>query len=428
LNVPELERMLGIEVYASESLGIGGRIRQFPEDFVVEEILVDGSRAKVKQAEKPFHVTGKGRYLACVLVKRNWDTILAVKAIAEWLSMDVESMHIAGIKDAKAVTAQHVSIGRVTPEQVSKVKIQDISLSPFRLMNEKIHSGLLLGNHFRILIRAIACSSSQIEKRLDSILSELSGMGGIPNFFGHQRFGTVRPITHKVGEYMIRDDWENAALAFLAASSEHEHPQARRARQELSDTLNFEAALHRFPHQLKYERFMLRHLVKHHNDFVGAFRKLPMKLGRLLVQAYQSFLFNKFLSTRVKHEMPLNQVLRGDYTLKVNGTTCTALPLVGFEQSISAGRQGEIEREILEAENVKPNDFRVQRMPKVSAPGRLRTVLAPIASLSVEKPTRDPTDHAKRQVMVGFVLPSGSYATILLRELMKPQNLVRAGF
>lgn len=420
--------MLGIEVYSSTSPGIGGRIRQFPEDFMVEEVLADGSRAEVEQAKKVVQVTGKGRYLVCVLTKRGWDTILAVKAVAEQLGRDVESIHIAGIKDAKAVTAQHISIGRVTPEQISQVKIRDINLHPICFVNEKIYSGLLSGNYFRIVIRDIAHSPSVIEKRMENIQNELCSLDGIPNFFGHQRFGTVRPITHVVGEHMIRGEWEKAALTFLGMSSEYEHPEARRARQQLWDTRDFKAALYSFPHQLKYERFMLGHLAKHRKDFVGAFRRLPLRLCKLFVQAYQSFLFNKFLSARIKHEMPLNQVLNEDYTVKVSNTTCVALPLVGFKQSISVGRQGEVEKKILEAENVKPNDFRVTKMPKISAQGGLRTALASINSLSVEKPTLDQANRKKRQIKIGFMLPSGSYATVLLRELMKSQNLVKTGF
>jgi tRNA pseudouridine13 synthase len=153
-----------------------------------------------------------------------------------------------------------------------------------------------------------------------------------------------------------------------------------------------------------------------------------MKLCKLFVQAYQSFLFNKFLSARITHEMPLNHVLNEDYTVNVNNTACVALPLVGFRQSLSAGRQGELEKEILEAENVKPNDFRVPQMQRISAPGRLRTALAFINSLSIEKPTLDQANCEKRQIRIGFMLPKGSYATVLLREFMKPGNLVKAGF
>lgn len=417
-----------MDVYASKSPGIGGVIRQFPADFVVEEALADGSRAKVKQAKKAVEVAGRGRYLACVLVKRNWDTILAVGAIARQLGMSAENIHVAGLKDAKAITAQHISIGRVTPEQVSRIKIRDINLYPFRFVNEKIYSGLLLGNYFHIMIKSVKHSPSVIETRIENIWNELSNLGGIPNFFGHQRFGTVRPITHMVGKHIVRGQWDDATLTFLAKSSEHEHLKSKKARQQLGDTRDFRAALHDFPRQLKYEHFMLGHLAKHPNDFVGAFRRLPIILCKLFVQAYQSFLFNKFLSARIEHEMPLNQALEEDYTLKVNNTTRVALPLVGPKQSISAGRQGDIEKEILENEKLKPNDFHVPQMPRISAPGRLRTVLAPIDSFSVEKATGDQSNRSKRKIRVGFMLPSGSYATVVLREFMKPQNLVKAGF
>lgn len=428
MKVPKLEKAVGMEVYASKAPGIGGRIRQFPEDFVVEEVLADGSRAEVTPARIALHGARRGRYLVCVLVKRNWDTILAVETLAKQLDISAESIHIAGIKDARAVTAQHVSIGRVTPEQVLLVRIRDINLYPLRFANEKIYSGLLLGNNFRIVLRAIAYSSSVIKKRMENTRDELHSLGGIPNFFGHQRFGTIRSVTHRVGKHMIRGEWEKAALTFLALPSEHEHPEARKARQQLWDTRDFEAALQCFPHQLRYERLMLSHLAKHRNDFVGAFQRLPLKLRRFFVQAYQSFLFNKFLSARMKQKMPLNQALNGDCIVKINNTTCVALPLIGYKQSVSAGRQGEIEKELLEAENIKPNDFRVPQMPKISSPGGLRAVLAPVNSLSVGKPTPDKANPWKRQIRMGFMLPSGSYATVLLREFMKPKNLVEAGF
>lgn len=428
MNVPKLEKMLGIEVYASESQGIGGTIRQSPEDFVVEEALTDGSKAEVEQTKRTMEVGGRGRYLACVLVKRNWDTILAVKAIARQLGMSAENIHVAGLKDAKAVTAQHISIGRVTPKQISQINIKDIDLYPFRFVNEKMYSGLLLGNHFRIVIGSIEHSPSVIEQRIETIWIELSSLGGIPNFFGHQRFGTVRPITHIVGKHIVRGQWDEATLTFLARSSEHEHIKSKKARQRLGDTRDFRAALHDFPRQLKYERYMLGHLAKHPNDFVGAFRRLPIILCKLFVQAYQSFLFNRFLSARIKHEMPLNQAFEEDYTLKVNNTTRIALPLVGPRQPTSVGRQGDIEREILENEKIEPNDFLVPQMPRISARGRLRAVLAPVSSFSVEKATEDKSDRSRGKIRMGFMLPSGSYATVVLREFMKPQDLVKAGF
>lgn len=453
LRAPKLERKLGIETYASQSPGISGRIRQFPEDFVVEEVLVDGAKAEVQPVETPQPV-GDGRYLICVLVKRDWDTLRAVKKVARRMGISYKRVQIAGIKDAKALTAQYISIRGATPERVSRVKIRDIALRPLRFSDERVHSRLLLGNKFHILIRAISHSSSLIEKRVKNVQGGLSSLGGFPNFFGHQRFGTVRPITHLVGGYLVRDNLEEAALIFLAQPSPYEHPESREARQQLRDTQDFRGALRRFPAYLRYERLMLTHLTREPRDFVGAFRKLPLKLRRLLVQAYQSFLFNKFLSQRMKRGVGLNELQVGDYLVHVDShglpttkfaqvtsqslssvkkalresKTRVAIPLIGFKQQPSDGVQGEIEREILEAENVVPRDFYVSSMPEASAPGGLRTILASIINLSVGEASRDSASPRKRKMELDFTLHRGSYATVLLREFMKPRNLIKAGF
>lgn len=451
--IPRLERMLGIEAYISQSLGIGGRIRQFTEDFVVEEVLMDGSKAQVSSTEI-LQPVGGGRYLICVLVKQDWDTFLAIKKVARRLGISPKRIQIAGIKDAKAFTAQHISIRGVTPERVSGVRIKDIALYPLRFSDERVYSQLLLGNQFHITIRTISHSSSVIEKRVKNIQNELSSLGGVPNFFGHQRFGTVRPITHLIGKLLTRRDLERAALTFLAKPSPYEHPESREARQQLQDTQDFVEALRCFPKHLKYERLMLVHLAKQSNDFIGAFRKLPSKLRRLFVHAYQSFLFNKFLSQRLKREVGFNDVQVGDYVVHLDryglptmefeqataqslltvkkalkkGKMQVAIPLIGFKQYPSEGVQGEIERGILEDENVVPRNFYIPSMPETSAPGRLRTVLAPITDLSVEEASRDSANPPKRKIRLSFTLHRGSYATVLLREFMKPRNLIKAGF
>lgn len=453
MRVPKLEKELGIEVYATQSPGIGGRIRQFPEDFVVQEILVDGSKAEISLAETR-EPAGEGHYLICVLVKRNWDTLLAVKKVARRLGVSRKRIRIAGMKDAKALTSQHISISGVSPERVLQVKIKDITLSPLYFSRGRIFSQLLLGNQFQVVVRAISHTSSVIEQRIKNLQGELSSLGGFPNFYGHQRFGTIRPITHLVGRFLAQGDLEKATLTFLAQPSVHEHPESREAREQLQGTQNFEEAFRCFPRYLRYERLMLSHLAKQPRDFVGAFRELPLKLRKLFVQAYQSFLFNKFLSERIRRGIPLYEAQIGDYvvTLDDHGLLTTefmqvtasslqtvkealnegkmrvAVPLVGFKQPPSQGVQGEIEQEILETENLNPQNFRISFMPEASAPGELRTVLAPAINLSVEEVSRDSANPSKRKTRLGFTLHRGSYATVLLREFMKPRDLIKAGF
>ena len=442
-----------MEIYATQSVGIGGRIRQLIEDFVVEELLVDGSKAEVSRAEA-WNPEGRGRYLICILVKRDWDTLLAIRKIAGRLGMNPKRIRIAGLKDAKALTAQHISIQGVAPTRASQVKIKDITIHPVRFSDRRIFSQLLLGNQFQVVIRKISHASSVVEQRVKKVQDELASLRGTPNFYGHQRFGTVRPITHLVGRFLTRSNLEEAALTFLAQPSIYEHPESRDAREQLRDNQDFERALRCFPGHLRYERYMLGHLAKQPRDFVGAFRELPLTLRRLFVQAYQSFLFNKFLSERVRRGILLNEAQIGDYVVKLDdhglptteftqvtesslqtvkealneGEMRVAIPLVGFEQPPSQGVQGEIEQEILETENVNPQDFQISFMPEVSAPGMLRTILVPATNLSVEKASGDSANPSKRKTRLGFTLHRGSYATVLLREFMKPRDLIKAGF
>jgi tRNA pseudouridine13 synthase len=453
LQVPKMEKDIGIEVYSTKAHGIGGVIRSFPEDFVVEEVLVDGSHAKIFSTENPSQIVSRGRYLRCILVKRNWDTLLAVKRIAEQLGIDQDRIQIAGIKDAKAATAQHIAISRLTPEQLQKLKIKDITIVPKNYSNEILNSNSLLGNRFQITIRAIGHSVSTTQKKMHSIYEELSTLGGMPNFFGHQRFGTIRSITHQVGKALVLGDLEEAALTFLAQPSPHEHLESREARQQLKGERDWKKALQYFPRKLHYERLMLQHLSRRKGDYSGAFRKLPIKLRRLFIQAYQSYLFNRFLSRRMKKGISLNEPQIGDYLIKVDsqglptgeftqltslanvidpplfkGRIHLAIPLIGFKQPLSSGAQGEIERKILETEQVTRQNFLVSCMPELRAPGELRPIIARITDFSINDILDDSGSIAKRKVTLSFMLNRSSYATVLLREFMKPKNLIKAGY
>ena len=185
----------------------------------------------------------------------------------------------------------------------------------------------LLGNNFTIKIKSIKDSEKTVEKNIAQTMQELDLIGGIPNFFGHQRFGTTRPITHLVGKAIVNGDFEKAAMLFLAKPSVHEHPASRQARQDLQDTGDFKAAQQNFPKQLRFERIMLNYLADNPRDFVGAFQRLPLKLQALFVQAHQSYLFNRFLSERLKHGLHLNEALSGDYVV---GIERSGLPLTSL--------------------------------------------------------------------------------------------------
>jgi tRNA pseudouridine13 synthase len=427
LNVPQLEKEIGIEVYATKTQGIGGRLRQFPEDFRVEEILANGSIARI-EPDNIAHITGFGRYLICVLVKRNMDTLQAVQTIANRLGVDSDRIQVGGMKDANALTAQHVSISRMLPEQAANIETSKLRLCPLTFSNEKIHSNLLFGNQFHVTIRAIDHEESTIMKHVENANNELSKLGDCPNFYGHQRFGTSRPITHLVGKHILLGEWEEAAFTFLAKPSPYEHPESREVRQRLWDTRNYKDALSHFPPRLTYEHQMLRHLARQTRDFTGAFHRLPKKLSQLFVQAYQSYLFNRFLSERIQHGQPLDEPQRNEYKLTVDNREQLALPLIGYVQGVSAGEQGEIEKRILQEEGIRFDNFKISAMPQISSRGSLRTALMPIRDQKVDRTSKDNANPGKMMMSLDFSLMKGSYATVVLREFMKPTNPIEAGF
>ena len=155
---------------------------------------------------------------------------------------------------------------------------------------------------------------------------------------------------------------------------------------------------------------MLRRLVEEPADFVGAFRRLPVKLQALFVQAYQSFLFNRFLSERVKSGFSLDKAEVGDFVVNVErsglpmvnvakvagaenlseintlvkaGRMRVALPLVGIKQSLSQGVMGQIEKQVLEEESAESENFRVDAVREMSKRGRLRPIITPIINFKL---------------------------------------------
>jgi tRNA pseudouridine13 synthase len=461
LRVPGLERILGIEVYSTRSAGIDGVIRRGVEDFVVEEALVDGSKALVfgSGGDVGRMVLGSslsgGRYLLCVLVKQNWDTFIVLARIARQLGLRSGQVQIAGIKDARAVTAQYVTLEGVSVEAARKFDLKDVELRPIGFLRMALSTYYLLGNGFRVAIRGVRRSKAVVEERVRKTMHEVGLMGGAPNFFGHQRFGTVRPITHLVGKEVVHGNIRKAVILFLAKPSVYEHPMSRLVRQGLRDTLDFKRALADFPEQLRYERMLLKRLAEDSSDFEAAFRVLPARLRLLFVEAFQSYLFNRFLSGRIHRGLSLGVAEVGDFVVSVErsglpmsglfkvvslenfaevnraisvGKMQVAVPLVGYGRGVSQGVQGDIERKILEEEGVVPGDFRVGSLPDLSSKGGLRAVVAPVRDFSFSVGENEGAKGSGRQVSVGFSLYRGAYATVILREIMKSRRPVEAGF
>jgi len=368
--------------YGSSSPGIGGRLKDEPGDFIVREITPEGAVLDLEgDAEGDMR---PGDYTHFTLVKENWDTMQALRVIAKRLGVSRNRFAFAGTKDRRAVTAQRVSVYKVPVERLRALKVKGIRLKDFGYGDENLGLGSLQGNRFTVKVRGVCGDAAE---RIERVKSELNS--GFPNYYGLQRFGETRPVTHEVGLRLLEGDLEGSVMTYLGRTFEDEGEVVRHARERLVETRDFHAALREFPVGLGYEKAMLNHLVQHAGDYAGALRTLPRNLQMMFIHAYQSYVFNRALSECLR---------RGLYV--------ETLPLVGFEvqpDGISAC--------ILEADGIGVGDFRVRGLEELSSRGEYRSCYAVAGEFDCAVCDGD--------AVFDFSLRSGSYATVFLREFMK---------
>lgn len=382
IKPPGLETDVGLETYLSTAQGIGGKIKQIPDDFVVDEVA-----AELRQ--------GDGEYVHFTLEKKNWDTLRAIKEISKRLRVSRKRLGFAGTKDRRAITRQRVSVWNIPIEDLKKINIRDITLSEFSQSPERINLGYAWGNKFSIVARNIDLEADELKARVGEIANELKD--GFPNFFGLQRFGIQRPITHRVGRAILKTDFKEAVMTYLAGVYETEREEAVKARKYLRDTNNFREAIKIFPKNLGYENAMLNHLVNHETDFIGALRKLPKKLRWMFVHAYQSYIFNRALSHHIKEgDVPEN------------------LDLLGYNS-----KPDDVSAKILEEDDVSLTDFKTPSMPELSSEGKTRDCLIRAEDFEASELQEDELNEGKKKLTLKFKLLKGSYATTMLREFMK---------
>lgn len=403
--------------HLSEKQGIGGKIKVRPEDFIV--------------IEEPLPSIFEGRkYAIFLLKKRNWETMAAVKEIAKRAGINYREIGFAGTKDRHAVTYQYISVPAEARERVEQVSIRDIELR-FVSYGRFIKLGHLLGNRFRIIVRDV---SEDALDRTKEIVWELREKGGFPNYFGYQRFGERRVVNHLIGKLLLQGDFEEAARLFLGAYDGS--MEGDEARKNFWETGDVERALEEFPGFLRYERTLF-HRYKDTWSWKRAFLSLPLPIMRIFIHAYQSYLFNIYLSRRIEEGLPLNEPLVGDIVVQVKGgipyrdrtyrVTETNLefvrekvrkgqamvsgPLFGFAMRRAKGLPGELEEEILEEEGLSLETFRRLPKPMAEPGGRRELLLRPFGLTYGYIP--------EKGMCFRFFLPKGTYATSVLREIMK---------
>lgn len=431
----EVESACGIEWYASDVDGVGGRLRDRPADFRVRE------RERF-DAEPLDADPGDYPWVVCRVTLRNIDTNDFARALSNALSISRERVDWAGTKDKRAVTTQLFTVRGIDPEGLPAIDGADIDV--LGRAGRGLSFGDLLGNEFEVVVRD-PDRPDQVDAVTAALEARFGGRPAVPNYFGHQRFGSYRTITHEVGLAILRRDWEGAAMAYLGNPSPREPAESQSARAFVEETRDWNAALDRFPRRLRYERAMLHALSEGADaeaDYRAALDTFPENLQRLFVNAAQSVVFNRIVSRRLEAGLPFHEPVAGDVVafadedapaefplpdvdreqrvgagqVGVMARHCerdrafVTAPLVGTETELADGEPGEIERAVLEDLGIEPGDFDLPE--PYHSTGTRRAILVRVDP-SID---RDPLTFT-------FALPKGSYATVLLREYLKVSPL-----
>ena len=446
------ERRVGIEYYRSDADGTGGRLRDRPDDFRVRELET--------VSPEPLSA-GNGDYphLLVRATLREWDTNDFARRLSDALEISRERVSWAGTKDKYAVTTQLFSLTDINPDDIPDVAGADIEV--LGRVGRALHFGDLAGNAFQIRVHG-ADPETVGEITAELAIGENEGGAGpvsngddtpiaVPNYFGHQRFGSRRPVTHEVGLCLARGAWREAVLTYVGNPADAEPTATQAARsfvdeQAASDDPDWAAAIERMPGALRFERSMLHRLAETGGetraDWRHALEAVPTNLQRLFVNAAQSYVFNRIVSERLRRGLPLAQPVEGDVVCFADGDAPEDLsrpdtdrtqvaterrvdvmarhcdrgrafvtaPLVGTETELAGGDPGEIERAVLDDLGLAPGDFDLPG--EFHSTGTRRAVLLR-TRVGVE------TDVENDAYDLSFSLPSGSYATVLLREYLK---------
>ncbi len=311
--------------------------------------------------EEPAYLpSGEGDHVYVRFEKCGITTQMAVERFAKALHVKDRDIGVAGMKDRHAVTRQWISLP--PPTQVDAVKalvLEDIAILEVGKHGNKLRTGHVRSNRFQLRVRGVREDAVQ---RARAILERLAKPPGAPNWYGEQRFGR---------------DGDNATRGRAIVMGEG------------------------FPRD--------------------------RKLARLLVSSLQSELFNQWLIARMADGYYAT-VLEGEVLHKIGGGMFTTEDPVVDGPRLTAGEVvltgpmfGTTMRQPAEHSVAAAREDAI-----LAAAGLERGAFATVRALA-EGTRRDATITVGEPQVIGiddgievtFTLPGGTYATAVMREVMK---------
>ncbi len=393
------------EFLTSAIVGTGGQIKESPEDFLVEELPL-------------YQPCGEGEHLYLEVEKRGLTTFELIQRVGRALRIKEREIGYAGLKDARATTRQTLSLPGVAPEAAAGLTIEGVRILSARRHRNKLRLGHLAGNRFRIRVRGVQPGALERAREVLEILQQR----GVPNRFGEQRYG-VLGNSHRVGACLLRRDYTGAIAEIIGDPAHIDNPRWRLAAEAFAAG-DLAGAQQHLPGRFRDERALLQAL-QAGQSAAAAVLALPRKLLRLYLSAWQSALFDQVVARRLPD---LGRLLPGDLAWKHDNGACFLVtdpaveqpradrfeispsgPLFGHKLTLAQGEAGALEGDLLAAAGLSLDDLRLGG--GLTLEGERRPLRVPLQQAEV--------CAEGDNLILGFCLPRGAYATCVLAEVIK---------
>lgn len=390
------------------------KLKRLPEDFQVTELT-------------DVTPSAKGGLSLYRLTKRGIGTPEAIDALLRRWKLPRHRVSYGGLKDRHAVTIQHLTIQRGPTHGLQQ---ENLSLEYLGRCDRPFTPAEIRANQFEIVLRSLDESAlTAATGALDPVRRD-----GVPNYFDDQRFGSVGPSGEFIGAAWIKGNYERCL--WLALAEEHpadrsdEKAQKRILRELWNQWPECKRQLAR-----SHRRSIVTFLADRPGDYRGAWARLNVDLRRLYLSAFQSELWNRLLAAQLRQTCAPPQLY--DVTLKtqsvpffheLDDATRTAvqglqLPLPSARLKLEGGPLQELAEQVVRDAGLEWRELRV-KYPRDSffSKGWRNAVSVP-QELAAEQ-AEDELHAGRRKLTLRFILPRGSYATILVKRLTEP--VVRA--
>lgn len=168
-------------------------------------------RARLKATAEDFQVdevldiplSGDGEHLWLWVEKRGLNTEEAARRLARAAGVPLRTVSYAGLKDRQALTRQWFSIQLPGKADPDLGAVQDDSLRILQAQRHrrKLQRGAHSANGFCLRLTALEADRQALEQRLALIAAQ-----GVPNYFGPQRFGHGGHNLLDAREFAARDE------------------------------------------------------------------------------------------------------------------------------------------------------------------------------------------------------------------------------